>query len=343
MIFRFSDPTAFLILLAIPVLLLTWRFQRRTEFSISYPMLSKLARIPGAVSRRPIQIPRLLRVLALILIVVAAARPQSGEEKEVIYSEGVDIVVALDISGSMRALDFQPENRLEVAKQVVGDFIDGRSHDRIGLVLFGSEAFTLCPLTLDHDLLKVFLDQARFGMVEENTALGKAVSSAVNRLRVTAEKRRKIQQSNEDETDSRIIILVTDGANNVQSGLDPITAAKAAESLGIRIYTIGVGSNGLAPFPHPRFKGRVVQQQVELDEDTLKEIAKITGGQYFQARSTNGLETIFGVIDDLEKTRIESYKYTRYTEHYLIPLLAGIILLLLELIIRHSIYRRYPC
>ncbi|MCD4655692.1 VWA domain-containing protein [bacterium] len=346
MIFRFADPAAMVFLLVIPVVAAKWIFGHKADLSLGFPVLEKLAKIPGAVSIRPILIPRILRVMALILIIIAAARPQSGDEKEVIYSEGVDIIVALDISGSMRALDFQPENRLEVSKKVIRDFIHGRINDRIGLVLFGSDAFTLCPLTLDHDLLLDFLDQAKIGMVEEQTALGKAVSSAVNRLRVTSEKRKKSspQQKPDKKTlDSRIVILVTDGVNNVQSGLDPITAATAAESLGIRIYTIGVGTNGIAPFPHPRFKGRITQSPVELDEDTLKQIASITGGQYFPARNSKALQTIFDVIDSLEKTKIESYKYTRYSELFYWPLLVGLFLLLLELTLKHTVYRRFPC
>jgi len=346
MIFRFADPAALFFLLVIIIIIANWIFGCKKDLSVGFPLLEKLAEIPGAVSLKPIWIPRILRLLALALIVIAAARPQSGEEKEVIYSEGVDIVVALDISGSMKALDFQPENRLEVSKQVIDEFIDGRVNDRIGLVLFGSEAFTLCPLTLDHELLRAFLKQAEIGMGEKQTALGKAVNSAVNRLRVTSEKRKKrssIQENKEDVNESRIVILVTDGVNNIQSGLDPITAATAAESLGIRIYTIGVGTNGMAPFPDSRFPGHVVQAPVELDEDTLKEIASITGGQYFPARSPRALESIFNVINSMEKTKVESYKYTRYSELFYWPLLIGLLLLLMEFFLKHTIYRRFPC
>lgn len=345
MILRFADPAAFIMLAVIPVIAIRWFWKQRPEFSVGFPLLEQLAAIPGAVSHLPIWIPRILRVLALILIICAAARPQSGEEKEVIYSEGVDIVVALDISGSMEALDFQPDNRLEVAKDVISQFIDGRETDRIGLVLFGTEAFTLCPLTLDHALLKIFLDQAYIGMVEEHTALGKAVSSAINRLRVSSDTRTSLAKSDrqsEVPTESKIIILVTDGVNNVQSGMDPITAARAAESLGITVYTIGVGTNGKAPFPS-RFPGRAVMRTVELDEDTLKEIASITGGQYFPARNSQALVTIFDVIDKLEKSKVESYKYTRYSELFYYPLLLGIALLLLELLLRQTVYRRFPC
>ncbi|MBN1878998.1 VWA domain-containing protein [bacterium] len=345
MIFRFADPAALLFLLVVPVILVVWLVRKGPRISIGFPLLQELANLPGAVSSRPIWIPRYLRIAAIIVLTIAAARPQSGEVREVVYSEGVDIVVALDISGSMRALDFQPQNRLEVAKNVIGSFIDGRPHDRIGLVLFGTEAFTVCPLTLDHDLLKIFLEQAQIGMVEEQTAIGKAISSALNRLRVGDEKpispvipSKEIGKS----IDNKVIILVTDGVNNVFTGMDPVTAARAAQALNIKIYSIGVGSEGMAPFPHPRFPGRVVQVPVEIDEVTLREIASITGGQYFRAQNTQALEKIFSIINDMEKTEIESYKYTRYSELFWWPLLLGLVVFLIEIILSHTVYRRFP-
>lgn len=345
MIFRFADPAALIFLLAVPVMVGVWLIKKRPRMTIGYPTLRELKKIPGAVSSRPIWIPRIIRVAIIIILTLAAARPQSGEEREVIYSEGLDIAIALDISGSMRAMDFQPQNRLEVAKLVIGSFIEGRPNDRIGLVLFGSEAFTVCPLTLDHELLRIFLEQAQIGMVEEQTAIGKAISSALNRLRVEAESPRSpVQPKGQTEPDSnnKVIILVTDGVNNVFTGMDPITAARAAQALGIKIYTIGVGTEGVAPVPHPRIPGLVVQSPVEIDEDSLREIASITGGQYFRARNAEALEKIFSIIDQMEKTRVESYKYTRYSELFWWPLLIAIILLSVEVILVHGIYRRFP-
>ncbi len=346
MITRFANPEIFLMCLIIPVILLGPRFLRLPRAAIRFSAGAIWDSIPGAVSWKPVWVPRLIRILAITVLIVATARPQSGEDREVIYSEGVDIVVALDISGSMRALDFQPENRLEVAKSVIADFIQKREHDRIGLVLFGTESFTLCPITLDYDLLLEFLKQAQIGMVEEKTAVGKAIANAINRLRVSEEERLRRFKERAGQKDKKaknqVIILVTDGVNNVSSRMDPITAAKAAEALGIKIYTIGVGTNGMAPFPHPRFRNRVRQVQVELDEETLREIASITGGQYFPARNTQSLVRIFELIDELEKVDIESFKYTRYTELYMVPLMMGLLLLILEVILRQTLYRRFP-
>ncbi len=341
--FRFADPEVFILLLLIPALIAGYTYFKVPNLVIRYPAIRTFRGIPGAVSWKPVWIPRIFRFLAILFAIFAAARPQSGEHKEIIQSEGIDIVIGLDISGSMNALDFQPSNRLEVAKQVISDFINKRINDRIGLVLFGSESFTLCPLTLDYELLIEFLSQAQVGMVEEQTAIGKAISNAVNRLRIEDQQREEpIDSDKSSRTGSQIVILVTDGVNTVKSKIDPLTAAKAAKALGIKIYTIGVGTNGLAPFPHPRFPGRVVQAPVELDEDTLREIARITDGQYFSAKNSNTLQEVFNVIDKLEKVKVESFKYTRYTELFMIPLLLSLMVIVIETILRHSIYRRYP-
>ncbi|MBN1357038.1 VWA domain-containing protein [bacterium] len=343
MSFRLMHPEMLLLLLLIPVLLGGWIFLKLPLARIRYPRIDVWKTIPGAVSKRPVWIPRILRLTALIFLIFSAARPQSGESREVVFSEGVDIAIALDISGSMRALDFQPQNRLEVAKQVIRGFIEKREHDRIGLVLFGSESFTLCPLTLDHDLLLEFLDQARIGMVQEQTAIGKAIANAVNRLRVSETTRPAgAGPSSDTREKSQLVIMCTDGVNNVQSKIDPITAAKAAAALGIKIHTIGVGTKGLVDMPDPRFPGRTVRVQVDLDEDTLREIADITGGQYFHAMNPKALIKIFEIIDRMEKMDIDSFKYTRYTEQFVWPLLAAGFLLILEIVLRQTVYRRFP-
>jgi Ca-activated chloride channel homolog len=345
MTFRFMYPEILLMLVTIPVLVAGWLFARAPVARIRFSYTAIWKTIPGAVSVRPVWIPRILRILGLFLLIIAAARPQSGEHEEVIKSKGVDIVIALDISGSMRALDFQPDNRLEVAKRVMQNFIGKRENDRIGLVLFGSESFTLCPLTLDHDLLLEFLSQAQIGMVEEQTAIGKAIANAVNRLRITSdqdENKTVPEKGNEKLSESQIVILVTDGVNNINSKMDPITAAKAAAAMGIKIYTIGVGTNGYVDFPHPRFPNHTVKVQVELDEGTLKEIAKLTGGQYFQAVNSEALQKIFDIIDNLEKIEIESLKYTRYSELFIYPLVMAFLILCSEIILRQTRYRRFP-
>ncbi len=345
MTFRFADPFALLFLLVIPVILIIWKFAKDKQINWAYPVTDSLIGIKGAISSYPLYVLRILRGTAIILLILAAARPQSGEIKEIVYSEGIDIILALDISGSMKALDFQPLNRLEVAKNVMASFIEARKHDRIGLVLFGGEAFTACPLTLDHQLLTTFLDQAQIGMVEERTAIGKAIATSLNRLRIRSESQRNplvLPALDEDIKDNKVIILATDGVNNVFTGMDPLTAARAAQALNIRIYTIGIGSQGMAPFPHPRYPGRFIQIPADLDEATLREIASITKGEYFRAENKSSLETIFDIIDKMEKTKIESYTFVRYSEQFYLFLIPAFLLFAAELILKLTLFRRIP-
>ncbi|MBN1550125.1 VWA domain-containing protein [bacterium] len=342
MIFRFMYPEIFLMFFGVIAVISGWIFIKTGKARFSYSRLSEIKPIPGAVSILPIFLPRVLRVSALILLILSAARPQSGEYEEVVRSQGIDIVLALDISGSMRALDFQPRNRLEVAKHVMKNFIEKRKHDRIGLVLFGSESFTLCPMTLDHDLLEEFLEQAHIGMVEENTAVGKALATALNRLRDSQDSEQISDSEGNEDNSSKIVILCTDGVNNVQSKMDPITAAKAAAALRIKVYTIGVGTNGIVEFPSSVFPGLTERRRVELDEKTLMEIADITGGKYFNAQNSAALQKIFDIIDKMEKIDLESTKYTRYRELFIYPAVAAFILLALELVISQIFFRRYP-
>ncbi len=337
MTYRFASPELLVLLLLVPVIIMALFIRRPSELRMRHSSADRFRSIPGVARSVWLWIPSYLRIGALICVILAAARPQQGQHEEVIYSEGIDAVIALDISGSMRALDFKPTNRLEVAKQVISDFISKRETDRIGLVLFGSESFTLCPLTLDHDLLLEFLKQAQIGMVEEKTAIGKALANAVNRLRTAGEK-----GAVSAKPQSQIVILVTDGVNTVKAAVDPLTAAQAAASLGIKVYTIGVGTNGMAEFPHPRIPGYVVQAPVELDEDMLKQIAQTTGGQYFPARNSDSLKRIFETIDQLEKVQIESLKYERYRELFHYPLWVGLALLVLETVLAQTRFRRIP-
>lgn len=337
MIYRFASPELLILLLLIPVVIAAKFIVQPRCAGIRHSCANRFRSIPGVAVSRLWWMPSWIRIAAVLFFVLAAARPQAGRHEEVIYSEGVDIVIALDISGSMRALDFKPSNRLEVAKQVMAEFITKRETDRIGLVLFGSESFTLCPLTLDHDLVLEFLKQAQIGMVEEKTAIGKALANALNRLRTV-----QSEKHSESKPQSQIVILVTDGVNTVKSAVDPLTAAKAASSLGIKVYTIGVGTNGLAEFPHPRIPGYSIQAPVELDEEMLKEIAASTGGQYFPARNSEALKRIFETIDQMEKVEIESLRYTRYRELFHFPLWLGIGLLMLEILLVQTRYRRIP-
>jgi len=278
----------------------------------------------------------ILRMAGVGLCIVALARPQKGNTEEEISTEGVDIMLTLDVSTSMKALDFQPQNRLHVAKQRIAEFIRKRSHDRIGLVVFSARSYTKCPLTLDYNVLLQFLEEIRFGEIEDGTAIGTAIATAANRLRNSPAK-------------SKVMILVTDGANN-RGEIAPVTAAQAAGELGIKIYTIGVGKAGDVPYPVEyidRRTGQVVETRVQmipsdLDEQTLVDIAAASGGQFFRAHNTQELKEIYDRIDALEKTEIKSKSYTSYSEKFYPWVWAGFIALMLELGLAYTRFLRIP-
>jgi Ca-activated chloride channel family protein len=271
-----------------------------------------------------------LRVAAVAMMIAAFARPQAGTENREVTSEGIDIMLALDISGSMRAEDFKPENRLYVAKEEIKKFVSKRTSDRIGLVVFSQSSFTQCPLTLDYGVLLNFLDQVKFGMIKDGTAIGMALANCVNRLRESTAK-------------SKVIILLTDGVNNAGE-IDPLTAASIAKTMGVKIYTIGVGRPGNAMYPvdDPIFGKRYVYLPNEIDEDVLREIAQKTGGKYFRARSERELEQIYDEIDGLEKTKVKVNEYIQYRE--LFPLFAflGFGFIVLEMILGQTVFRKIP-
>lgn len=271
-----------------------------------------------------------LRILGLAFLIVCFARPRAGRVEEKIITKGIDIVLALDISSSMLAEDFKPNNRLEAAKLVAADFIRGRQNDRIGMVVFAGKSFTQCPLTLDYGILLSFLEEVESGMIEDGTAIGMAIVNAVNRLRNSKAK-------------SKIIILLTDGQNN-RGELDPITAAKVADSFDVRIYNIGVGKRGTALYPvdDPIFGKRYVQMPVQIDEATLKEIAKITDGSYYRATDKESLDLIFKEIDELEKTKIEVQKFTRFKELFPNYLFLALGLIVLEVVLANTKFRKIP-
>jgi len=271
-----------------------------------------------------------LRLLAVTLFVVAFARPRSGTEIREVTSEGVDIMVALDVSSSMQAEDFKPHNRLYVAKEEIKRFIGKRVNDRIGLVVFARYSFTQCPLTTDYGVLLQFIDQVDFGIVDDGTAIGMAIANGVNRLR-------------DSDAKSRIMILLTDGDNNAGE-IDPLTAANLAKAFDIKIYTIGAGKTGNAMFPYqdPIFGKRYVYQPTKIDETMLKEIADKTGGKYFRARSKDELEEIYTIIDDMEKTEIKVSAHIQYRELFHYFTLAGLLLLVLELILANTVFRKLP-
>jgi Ca-activated chloride channel family protein len=267
-------------------------------------------------------------MIAFALLILALARPQSTSHGENVYSEGIDIVLALDISSSMLAEDFQP-NRIEAAKNVAQDFISGRTNDRIALVIFSSESFTQCPLTVDYAVLKNLLKPIKSGMIEDGTAIGLGLANAVNRLK-------------DSKAKSKVIILLTDGVNN-RGEIDPITAAQIAASCGIRVYTVGVGTIGEAPYPaQTPFGVRYQMMPVDLDEKALSQIAELTDGKYFRATDNTTLKKIYKEIDRLEKTRIEVRSYRRFTELFYSYVGLALLLLMVEIGISNTWLRKLP-
>jgi Ca-activated chloride channel family protein len=276
----------------------------------------------------------LLRLTVLCLIIIALARPQLLLEESRIETEGIDIVLAVDTSTSMLAEDFElggeRENRLVVVKEVMKDFISNRHSDRIGIVAFASGAYTVSPLTLDYGWLIQNLDRVKIGMIEDGTAVGLGISSALNRLKDT-------------EAKGKVVIVLTDGRNNA-GNISPLMAAEAAKALNIKVYTIGAGTKGLAPYPAKDFFGNTVYRQVkiEIDEETLKRIANATDARYFRATDTKSLRSIYDEIDKLETTPIEEKGYTEYKELFHLFLIPGLVLLMLEVILKNTVLRRIP-
>lgn len=271
-----------------------------------------------------------LRVAAIALFVIAFARPRSGTEYQEITSEGVDIMALLDVSSSMQGEDFKPFNRLHVAKEEIKKFIGRRLNDRIGLVVFARYAYTQCPLTTDYGVLLNFVEQVDFGYVEDGTAIGMAIATAVNRLRET-------------DSESKIIVLLTDGDNN-SGEIDPVTASNLAATFDIKIYTIGVGKSGNVMFPYqdPIFGKRYIYQPTNIDEESLREIARKTGGKYFRAQSSEELEEIYAIIDELEKTEVTVASHIQYKELFHWFTYLGLILLALELLLASTYFRKLP-
>ena len=330
MFFRLGDPMV-LIFLALVPLLVWWHFRKgKTKGgSIRYSHVGLVKESAGGASVRAREWLFGIRLAALGLVVLALARPQSGMKGEEVLTEGVDIVLAMDLSTTMLAEDIRP-NRVEAIRAVAKQFIQGRKNDRIGLVVFAGEAYTQCPLTLDYGILLGFMDQIHVGMIEDGTAIGMGLATAVNRLRSS-------------EAKSKVIVLLTDGQNN-RGEIDPITAAQAAQAFGIRVYAVGAGTRGTALYPveDPYFGRRYVPMPVNIDEDVLKRISDMTGGKYFRATDRRSLEAIYLEIDRMEKTEIKVKEYTRYSE--LFPFFAGaaLVLLLIETGLANTRFRKIP-
>lgn len=293
-----------------------WKKKDHTTPNVMYSSFHLFGAVPKSLKEKLVHLPAVLRLLALALLIVAFARPQTFSSGENIYTEGIDIAMVLDISGSMLAEDFKP-NRLEAAKKVTDDFIKGRTTDKIGLVIFSGESFTQCPLTVDYAVLRNLLKDIYSGMIEDGTAIGNAIANGVNRLK-------------DSKAKSKVMILLTDGVNNAGQ-IDPLTAAQIAQKFGIRIYTVGVGTIGEAPYPFQTPFGKRYQMvPVEIDEALLKQISGTTGGKYFRATSNRKLADIYNEIDKMEKTRVEVTSYRHARELYFNWALAGFFLLLTE-------------
>ena len=326
----FVNPEAFLLLLAVPILIF-WLYRTRKKYFAPITM-SSLAPIEGMRTWRNLvyKILPILKILGALSLITALARPQLSLQEEEVKAEGIDIFMVMDLSSSMLAKDFEP-NRLEVSKFVAIDFVNKRPYDRIGLAVFAGESFTQCPLTTDHRIVNDFLATLQCGILDDGTAIGMGLASAVNRIKDGIAK-------------SKIIILLTDGVNN--SGyIKPITAAEIAKEFDVKVYTIGVGSTGEALTPVSRkSNGEYVfgYSTVEIDEALLQQISEMTDGRYYRATTSQGLVDIYDEIDQLEKTEMEISTFKRYKDKYLGFLMLGIILILVEFILKSTLFRIIP-
>ncbi len=327
--FHFANPEFLWLLLVVPLLVLWYLLKnKKINVPIKFSTIEGFRRTKPSWRVKFLHLPFGLRVFGIILIIIALARPQnSGSEKQ-IETEGIDIVITLDISGSMLAEDFKP-NRLEAAKKITEKFIDERNNDRIGLVIFSAKSFTQCPTTIDHSVLKNLLRQLKSGLIEDGTAIGMGLATAVDRLK-------------DSKAKSRVIILLTDGINNTGI-ISPLTAAEMAKAFGIRVYTIGVGTLGKAPYPFQTpFGIQYMNVDVEIDEPLLKDIAQSTGGKYFRATNNKALESIYNEIDQMEKTKIKQTVFTTFSEEFFPFLLIGTIAIFLELLLRIFVFKKLP-
>lgn len=299
--------------------------------SIQISSVAGLVRAPKTVRYYLRHLPFALRTAAAALFIVALARPQDAEQLSHTNTEGIDIMLAIDVSGSMLAQDFRP-NRITAAREVAGSFVADRYGDRIGLVVFAGEAFTQSPLTTDQSTLQTLLSRIRSGLIEDGTAIGNGLATAINRLR-------------ESDAKSKVVILLTDGVNN-RGEIAPLTAAEIAKAQNIRVYTIGVGTEGMAPYPtvdiYGQPTGETVMAKVEIDEKTLSAIATQTGGEYFRATDKAKLKAIYDQINQLEKSKVEISERVTYHEMFLVWVLAGLGLLLLEFLFSNLVLRRIP-
>lgn len=325
----FKNPEyLFLLLLLIPVIFWYVWEMRKADASMQISSISKLKGSPKTLRMKYRHLPFVFRVLAIAMLILAIARPQLSSNWRTENKEGIDIMMALDISGTMQAEDLRP-SRLEAAKDVAIDFIQSRPNDNIGLVVFAAESFTQCPLTTDHSVLINLFSGVNYGLINDGTAIGLGLANAVSRIR-------------ESKAKSKVIILLTDGSNN-QGDIAPITAAEIAKTFGIRVYAIGVGSHGTINMPvQTPFGVRYQQMESEFDEKTLKDIAEMTGGQYFRATNNAKLRSIYQEIDQLEKTKISVKEFSNKSESFFIFALFAFLLFFAEILLRNTWLKTLP-
>lgn len=330
---RFLHPE-FLWLLALLPLIAMWRGRKGRVAAVEYSNVEIARTVARETRSRPARWTTMLRLLVATLLILGLARPQYGQGRSEVQASGVDLMLAVDVSGSMEALDFtldgQPANRLDCVKSVVSKFVEARPNDRIGLVAFAGAPYLVSPLTLDHEWLKQNLDRVRIGLIEDSTAIGSALATSVNRLR-------------DQPSKSKIIVLLTDGMNNAGK-VAPQTAAEAAKAMGVKVYTIGAGAQGEAPVPVKDQFGnqRIVMAKVDVDEAALKKIADETGGKFFRATDTDSLQKIYAEIDRMEKTTHAVKKFEKDHELFALAVVPGLMLLGLTLGLEQTRFRRLP-
>jgi Ca-activated chloride channel family protein len=321
----FTWPWVFSLLALLPVMI-WWRLGRKGKLRATL-QVSSTKHFKGASTFKTAlaQVLFVFRLLAVALLIVALARPQIRNMEQQVTGEGLDIILCIDVSGSMTSEDFSP-NRMEAAKREAIEFVEHRPTDRMGVVIFSGESFTMCPLTTDRSAIIAQINAIRPGLLQDGTAIGSGLATSVERLKNSPSK-------------SKIVILLTDGVNN--GGLiDPITAKEIAKAMGIKVYTIGVGTDGYAPMPGP--DGQMTQEKAGIDEKLLQDIASSTGGQYYRARDNASLDSIYKNIDTLEKSKVEVTSYARYIEEYWPFALVAMALLIFEMLLRYTILRKFP-
>jgi len=326
---EFVRPEYFYLLVVIPLLgLYYWYKHVKGHAEIQISDTGSFETQKGSLKKYLFYLTYVFRLLAIGLLIVALARPQSSSSRQDVTIEGIDIVMALDISGSMLAMDLKPD-RLEAAKEIAAEFISGRPDDRFGLVIFSGETFTQAPLTTDHTVVKNLFKDIKSGMIEDGTAIGDGLATSVSRLK-------------DSKAVSKVVILLTDGVNNMGS-VDPLTAAEIAKLYGIRVYTVGVGTTGTAPFPVRTPFGMQTQYvEVTIDEELLQQVSEMTNGRYFRATSNQKLRDVYREIDQLEKSKIDVTEFTRRKEEFFPFALLALIILTLEILLRNTVFKTIP-